>query len=150
MTKQLLPFVMLAILATMAACGNKDAKSENTSEVAVNNDEWPEMDEFHMLMAESFHPFKDSANIDPAIANAGDLAKAADKWANAPLPERVNNDEVKGYLGELKSSTASFAQLVATTDTTKIGESLTQLHDQFHKLQEAWYGKGEGHKHGEH
>lgn len=150
MRKTVLQLFVMASMILWVACSGKTEKTEEAAaeeQAATDNDAWPEMDEFHMLMAESFHPFKDSANLDPAIANAGDLAAMAEKWANAPLPERVNNDEVKGYLNELKTSTAAFTQLTASGDSTKIGASLTQLHDQFHKLQEAWYGKGDGHKH---
>lgn len=136
-------FVVLVTLLT-AACGNKK------EETAANNDEWPEMDEFHMIMAESFHPYKDSAYLEPAKANAAEMARVAGKWASAPLPEKVDTDETKANLAQLKSDSDTFAQIVQTGDSVKIGESLTALHDQFHKLQEAWYGghKEEGHEEG--
>jgi len=136
-------FVIVAAMLT-AACGNKK------EETAANNEEWPEMDEFHMIMAESFHPYKDSANLEPAKANAAEMAKVAEKWANAPLPEKVNTDETKTTLAQLKADAGAFTQIVQGGDSVKIGESLTALHDQFHKLQEAWYGgnKKEGHEEG--
>jgi hypothetical protein len=98
-----------------------------------------------MVMAESFHPYKDSSNIEPAKANAAEMARVAEKWANAPLPEKVNNDEIKANLVQLKTDATAFIQIAQSGDTTKIGGSLTDLHDQFHKLQEAWYGGGKGH-----
>lgn len=133
-------FVILVTLLT-AACGTKK------DETAANNDEWPEMDEFHMIMAESFHPYKDSAYLEPAKANAAEMAKVAEKWLNAPLPEKVNTDETKANLSQLKADADAFTQTAQSGDSVKIGESLTALHDQFHKLQEAWYGghKKEGH-----
>ena len=141
-------FTLILFVFVMAiACSEK----KDTTAAAVNNDEWPEMDEFHMIMAESFHPYKDSSNLEPAKVNAADLAKLAEKWTTAPLPEKVNTDEVKANLEQLKNDAAAFAQTVQTGDTTKIGESLTSLHDLFHKLQEAWYKPGkegeEGHDH---
>lgn len=129
--------ILACVVVFALACGGKK------QEQAANNDEWPEMDEFHMVMAESFHPYKDSANLEPAKANAADLAKVAAKWASAPLPEKVNNDETKTNLNQLKTDTDSFVQVAQSGDSVKIGEALTALHDQFHKLQEAWYG---GHK----
>ena len=133
-------FVILAAFITVACGAKKD-------EQAANNEEWPEMDEYHMIMAESFHPYKDSANLEPAKANAAEMAKVAEKWNNAPLPEKVNTDETKANLSQLKSESDAFIQIVQSGDSVKIGESLTALHDQFHKLQEAWYGghKKEGH-----
>lgn len=135
-------FILLAFAVVVACSGKKEA------ETAASNDEWPEMDEFHMVMAEAFHPYKDSSNLEPAKSTAAELARVAEKWANAPLPEKVNNDDVKAGLAQLKTDAAAFTEVVASGDTTKIGTSLTSLHDAFHKLQEAWYGGGkEGHEH---
>lgn len=132
--------ILVFVIALAVACGGKK------HEAAANNDEWPEMDEFHMIMAESFHPYKDSAYLEPAKANAAEMAKVAEKWANAPLPEKVDNDETKTNLTKLKNDADAFVQVAQSGDSVKIGESLTALHDHFHKLQEAWYG---GHKEGE-
>lgn len=134
--------VFVSILAV--ACGDKK------NDKVANNEAWPEMDEFHTVMADSFHPFKDSANLEPAKANAAELVKIAEKWANSPLPEKVDNEETKANLSQLKSDASSFVQIVQEGDSVRIGESLTALHDQFHKLQESWYGgkeEGEGHEH---
>lgn len=145
MNKSIKYLLILFVFAIGVACSGK----KDSAGAVANNEEWPEMDEFHMVMAESFHPYKDSANIEPAKANAAELARVAEKWANAALPEKVNNDEIKASLAKLKDDAAGFSQVVQSGDTTKIGESLTSLHDAFHKLQEAWYGagKGEGHEH---
>jgi len=136
--------ILFAFVLAVACSGKKEA-----ADAVASNDEWPEMDEFHMIMAESFHPYKDSANIEPAKANAAEMARVAEKWANAALPEKVNNDETKASLAQLKDDAAAFSQVVQSGDTTKIGESLTSLHDLFHKLQESWYGGGkeEVHEH---
>lgn len=134
-TKNLISLITL--LALVWACGKKEKAEEQT--------EWPEMDAFHLIMAESFHPFKDSGNLEPAKKYAAEMAQSAAKWAEAPLPEKVNTPEVKEKIALLKSGTAEFANLVQQGDSTQIGEALKSLHDLFHELQEAWYGKGEGH-----
>lgn len=146
MNKSIEYLLILFVFAMGVACSGK----KDSSEAVANNDAWPEMDEFHMIMAESFHPYKDSANIEPAKANAAELARVAEKWANAALPEKVNNDEIKASLAKLKDDAAAFSQVVQSGDTTKIGESLTSLHDAFHKLQEAWYGSEKDHEHEHH
>lgn len=145
MTKSISYVFMLLALAVLVACSGK-----KESEAAASNDQWPEMDEFHMVMAESFHPYKDSANMEPAKANAAELARVAEKWLNAPLPEKVNNDEVKASLTQLKDGTAAFTVIVQSGDSVKIGESLTELHDIFHKIQEAWYSEDKEHGHEHH
>jgi hypothetical protein len=103
-----------------------------------------------MVMAETFHPYKDSANLEPARAKAGDLAASAEKWAAAKLPEKVDNDEMKGKLEALKNECAALVQTVTTSDEKAIGDQLTKVHDLFHDIQESWYGGKEadhGHEH---
>lgn len=151
MKKIVLNLFLFSLAVSFVACSGKkeETVTEQTEETAAA-DEWPEMDEFHFIMAESFHPFKDSTNLDPAKANAAEMAKVAEKWLGAPLPEKVNTDAVKADLQQLKTDCDAFAQLVTTGDATQIGEALTKLHDQFHKLQEAWYSSGDGHAHDGH
>jgi hypothetical protein len=141
MRKPIISLVLVTFVLAFASC----SKPKETSEAA----EWTAMDDFHFVMAESFHPFKDSANIAPAIANAAALDEAADKWVNTPIPEKVNNDEMKRYLSDLKRTTSEFVQIAASADTARIEAALTMLHDDFHSIQQAWYGTGkdEGHKH---
>jgi hypothetical protein len=121
--------------------------SKKTGETA-EQDEWPELDSFHMTMAEVFHPLKDSGDVRPITARAAELADEAEKWANAPLPEKVNNDEVKQLLADLKAGTRNLAdEIKIGTEDDVIGTRLYELHDLFHKIQEKWYGKGEHHDH---
>ena len=142
MKKTIFNLITVAVIFLAVSCGkHKEATEEMT--------EWAAMDDFHMIMAESYHPYKDSANIAPAIANAAIMAEAADKWAGEQLPEKVNNDDVKGYLAQLKQTTADFVVVASSGDTVQIQNMLTQLHDDFHKIQQAWYepGKEGSHEH---
>jgi hypothetical protein len=142
MAKQHILYVFsFALAILMSSCTTKKENNHETQVAA--SDEWPQMDEFHMIMAESFHPFRDSADIGPAKANADSLVAAAEMWLEAPIPEKVNNEEVKEMLQRLKSEADAFAIVSRTDDQTAIGESLTKMHDLFHELQEKWYGAGE-------
>ena len=139
-------FVVLLVISI--SCGQKGAESTEYTveeEVVQDSDEWPELDEFHMIMAESFHPYKDSMNLDPAKANAAEMANVAGRWAEAALPSKVNNEEVKAVLAQLKTEAADFSTLAASGSAEEIGAALTKLHDTFHKIQEHWYGGGEKH-----
>ena len=91
--------------ALLIACGTKKettATETATDSTSADADEWKAMDDFHMIMAESFHPFKDSANLAPAKAKAAELAASAEQWLATPLPEKVNNENVKAKLETLK------------------------------------------------
>lgn len=144
--KKLTSILFIAAAVFVAACTAKKEETAPAAEETAAADEWPEMDAYHFAMAEAFHPFKDSANLAPVKAQAADLVKAAETWVNAPLPEKVNNEEIKTKLQELKAGSDALAQLVTTGTDEEIGTALTALHDKFHELQEAWYGGG-GHQH---
>ncbi len=147
MTKRtVLHFLSLFFAAVLiGACSAKKGDEASGGHQHDESDQvWQEMDEFHMIMAESFHPFKDSANLEPAKSNAVAMAAAAEKWLGAPLPEKVNNEETKSNLKQLSDDTKAFVETVNAGDDALIGESLTDLHDHFHSLQESWYG---GHSH---
>jgi hypothetical protein len=144
-------FIVSALMAfgvAMSGCSKKDASaSEEKHEHEEAKDvEWKEMDDFHSLMAEAFHPYKDSMNLAPAKTYADSMKVSAEKWFNASLPEKVNNDDVKAKLQALKDGTAAFAETSRTGDDKTVGEALTKLHDLFHDIQGLWYG-GEGHGH---
>lgn len=130
--------VAIGSVAIIVGCsGKKGDEHQHRSEQAG---EWTAMDEFHMVMAESFHPYKDSANLEPAKQNADSLVVYATRWAEAPLPEKFeNDDEIRFKLDQLKTDASTFASTVETNDDKAIGESLTKLHNLFHGIQDAWY-----------
>jgi hypothetical protein len=133
--------LILAIVLTAFACSTKHHHEEMA--------EWKELHSFHKIMAEAFHPLKDSGTIVPAKKLAHQMAEEADRWASAALPEKVNNEEMKSNLEKLKADTKSLAEEIdkgAADDVIK--EKLNGLHNQFHKIMEAWQG-GEHHGEGE-
>jgi hypothetical protein len=78
----------------MLSCTSKTETTEATESSSADSEEWKEMDSFHMIMAEAFHPYKDSTNLAPAKKLAEEMAAEAEKWAAAELPEKVNTDAV--------------------------------------------------------
>ncbi len=133
---------LLLGLITILGCTSKKENHEAHDSEAVSHEEWQEMDAFHMVMAEAFHPFKDSSNLEPAKNYADSLVTAADRWADAPLPEKFKgDDEMKFKLNQLKSDASRFAEVAKTGDDKSVGQSLTKLHDLFHEIQESWYSE---------
>lgn len=128
--------------ALALSCGKK----EDTT--APGADDWPEMDSFHMIMAESYHPLKDSANLLPARTNAEAMASEVEKWVGAVLPEKVNTEDIKTKLAQLKADTRAFADNVkANAPDTVLSASLEKLHEEFHQIMEAWNRGAEEHEH---
>jgi hypothetical protein len=127
----------IVFVLLLAACSTKNSDNSKTE-----GQEWKEMDSFHMIMAEAFHPYKDSANLAPAKTLAKDMADEAGKWAVAPLPEKVNNEEMKSRLQSLNESSQGFLKLINdNAPDSVVAKSLTDLHHLFHEVQEGWYGE---------
>lgn len=146
--------LVLSFLVGFSSCNKKHTEDlhEHDSDVSASGDpmNWDEMDAFHLLMAECFHPFKDSANLAPAKQYAQELADKAQAWSSAPVPAIVDTDEVKGMIQSLKESTSHFAETVKTGDDKTIEEELNRIHDDFHRIQEAWYSARHGEAGSEH
>jgi uncharacterized lipoprotein len=143
--------LLLAVLiAGLSSCSEKkheDQDDEMTSEEA-DEMEWPAMDAFHMVMAEAFHPFKDSTNLAPVKQLAEEMALEAEKWAASTLPEKVNTDEVKAQLKQLRADSRTLADKIKGGATDQeIGTSLQALHESFHGIMETWNADGEEHEH---
>jgi hypothetical protein len=144
MSKKIFYFIIIVILIS---CSSKHKEHEHH---ATDNTEWSGMDSFHMIMAETFHPYMDSSNLQPIKDRAEALKQEAIKWANAPLPEKVNNESVKANLLELKAKASALADIAKTGSDEEIAASLKELHDLFHKIQEAWYAGKDAHEHEHH
>lgn len=140
--KRFTPLLLLALIMLVFGCTPKKEGHDNDDNASVSDEEWKEMDDFHMVMAEAFHPFKDSSNLEPAKNYADSLVKVADRWADAPLPEKFKgDDEIKFKLNQLKVDAGTFAKVAREGDDKAVGQSLTKLHDLFHAIQEAWYSR---------
>jgi len=138
--------VFLMIITASYSCSHKESADSN----AKQNDttEWVEMDSFHLIMAEAFHPYKDSANLEPVKRLADELSQEAETWSTASLPERVNNDEMKAQLDQLKEDTRALLIMIkGGASDDEIGTALQALHDSFHGIMEAWHGSDHEHQH---
>jgi hypothetical protein len=138
--------VMITAVA-FYSCSQKE-NTEARSEKENDDSEWVEMDSFHLIMAEAFHPYKDSANLEPVKRLSEELAQHAESWASATLPDKVNNDAVKAQLNQLKADTRALSTMIQSGATDEeIGTSLQALHDSFHRIMESWNGGNHEHQH---
>lgn len=134
-------FYFLVLTIALISCGKKEHHEEASN--------WKELDSFHTLMAEAFHPLKDSGNVEPATRMMDQLATEAEKWAAAPPPEKVNTPEMKEMLNKLKTDLRKLSDDIKDgAPEDQIGTAFFDIHDQFHKIMETWNGeKGEEHEH---
>jgi hypothetical protein len=135
-------FSLIFILA-LAACSTKNSDGSTAS----SSREWKELNSFHDIMAEAYHPYKDSANLAPSKELAKAMADEASKWAASTLPDKVNNDEMKTRLQILNEGSQGFLKLVnENAPDSVVAQSLTDLHNLFHRVQEGWYRSGKEEK----
>jgi hypothetical protein len=102
---------------------------------------WKEMDAFHDVLAECYHPYRDSGNLVPAFDHAKELSDLAAAWGSAELPAKLKAPEVKALLAQLSAAAARLPGLAAAKDTAQLGEQLNAVHEHFHRLQEQWNGE---------
>lgn len=134
-----LSFVLI-LGSILLSCSGKKEQS------AVTSQTWKEMDDFHMVMAEAFHPYMDSANLEPAKNTASLLSKSAADWA-ASAQEKEIAAPIKDKLKQLETEAVAFGAMVKSENENQLGESLTRLHDLFHGIEKEWYGGHNKHLH---
>lgn len=141
----LLTFLNIALLSVSFHTCTQKAKEEET-ELSEETD-WPKMDSFHLIMAEAFHPYKDSANLEPVKRLSEEIAQEAQQWTLAALPDKEDNEDMKSKLNHLKEDSRALSDMIkANAPDGDIGVSLKALHESFHSIMEAWNGSGE-HQH---
>ena len=139
--------ILILVVGMMTTCSPKKEASDHPK-TGVIKSESERMEAFHLLMAETFHPFKDSGNLTPIKIHADEMAIAAEQWASEPLPEKIANENTKLKLEQLKIETQSLAKLVKTGTDAEIGMALEKLHELFHELRSIWSSEPEGeHEH---
>jgi len=96
--------------------------------------EAPARPELHRHLRSSvwWHPAKESANLTPARAQAGALAKAADAWAASAVPAACDSAATRASVKKVQDGSRAFAQLVAGKGAdAAVLAALRELHEQF-------------------
>ena len=135
---------MKNVMLTMIAAGWLLAGCSGGSETKDTAADWPELESFHELMAEAWHPVADSGNFEPARKGAATLEQEARKWSDAPVPGKLDKQEVSARIRVLLDSCTSFRKAVeAGRPDSLLRPSLAEMHHLFHKLQESWHHAGQ-------
>lgn len=137
--------LILALLAiSLVSC----AKKEETKPQVIESqkpvpklDEWAEMEVFHNVMAETFHPMEEG-EMKPILTRAQEMAEKAKAWQKSTLPARYEpvKDSVNFYLSKLVDESQALADMVAKkAKEDDIKKSLTALHDRYHTVSDFCY-----------
>ncbi len=98
---------------------------------------WKELDSFHMVMQQAWHPVKDNGDVAPARSKASQLLASANTLAAAKAPKGCDTPELRSAAATIKKEAESFAKLVSSKAADKaIADAIKTLHDKFEVLEE--------------
>jgi hypothetical protein len=133
--------VVFAILQTACSKNEKAVAVESGEELKMK-----QMDAFHLILTEAYHPYTDSANLKPVRLLAEEMAMQAKALASDSLQEKLNSDVTTLQLEKLRDECRTLARLVRNAATDKeIVSVLDTLNNTFHIIMENW--KNEAHNH---
>lgn len=129
-------------LAAIMSAINWDAVNKNYTEALVSpllktieKETWTELNIFHGVMAETFHPSEDG-DLKPIRERSGELLAKAKTLQSGKIPTSFNTPDIKKSIDDLVKGSVALDQLVAKkADDKTITRSLSALHDVFHTIQ---------------
>jgi len=95
---------------------------------------WKEMEEFHNVMAQTFHPAEEG-KMEPIKNRSQEMLDKAIAWESSTAPAGYNQQAVKNTLKDLVKGVKEINKLIkekAKDDVIK--EKLSGLHDIFHEI----------------
>lgn len=97
---------------------------------------WKEMNDFHTVMSETFHPAEEG-HLDPIKKRSQEMVDKAMAWQKSTAPEGYDKTKVDVSLKKLVQGTKELHGLVKAKSSDKVlTEKLSGLHDIFHEIME--------------
>jgi len=121
--------ILLLLITAIAFAGLNAAQSQEKVK-------WKEMDSFHEVMAQTFHPAEEG-KLEPIKTRSQEMLDKATAWESSVAPEGYDKEAVKKSLKDLVKGAKEINNLVkekAADDVLKA--KLSRLHDVFHEIME--------------
>lgn len=97
---------------------------------------WKELDDYHSVMAQTFHP-SEEGNLQPIKKRSGELAAKAKALKKSAIPAAYQKEGVKKSLDLLAKESKALDKMVRKKKPdADITKSLAALHDRFHEVME--------------
>lgn len=101
---------------------------------AQSKQEWPELKEFHKVMAQTFHP-SEEGNLEPIKTRIGEMVQKAKTLQASKFPSDYDNAKMKAAVDQLVTDSQKLeADIKKGASDKKITKSLSGLHDVFHQI----------------
>jgi len=95
---------------------------------------WETLDEFHNIMAATFHPMEEG-DLQPIKSRSRELAAEAKRLAKGRIPARFDETSVQDNLKALRKDSAALHKLVKNGGSDEaITKGLNALHEVFHRI----------------
>ena len=97
-------------------------------------EKWPEMNVFHEVISETFHPTEEN-NLEPLKTRSEELMKKAENLLNSNIPEEYRTKSILSSLENLQLKSETLHKLVTSkASDTELKKSITDVHDVFHEI----------------
>ena len=94
------------------------------------------MDEFHAIMAKSYHPVEEG-NLQPLKDNIDSLVIKAKAWQTSPVPAVYKAKPIKPILDKLVTQCVSVKEVITQKKSNEIiKKQITAAHNTFHEIME--------------
>lgn len=111
-----------------------DKATGTATSTAQANDKWAELDAYHDVMSQTFHPAEEG-KLAPIRKRAGELADKAKQWLDSKPPKVYDTADIKALLVKLNTESRALADGIAKgANDDQIKKDLTALHDRFHEI----------------
>ena len=97
---------------------------------------WKEMEDFHTIMAATFHP-SEEGKLEPIKTRSREMADKAVAWQQSTAPAGYDKNAVRSSLKKLAKGAKEINRLVKDKAADAVlKEKLSALHDVFHEIME--------------
>lgn len=154
--KKLIAAAAFAVLTLNVATAQTTEAAKPAQATTTAKTEWKEKDEFHKVIAQTFHPMEEG-NFEPIRKRSGELYEKALAWQNAKAPSEYDNAKIANTLKQLTAETKRLDDAIkGGANDAAITDGLTKVHDTFHTIVGLCspghddHEGHEGHNHGDH
>jgi len=121
-------------LAVLAAIITAFAVTAIAQTPVTSQAQWPEKNEFHKVMAPTFHP-SEEGNYEPIRSRIGEMHEKAVAWMNSTPPKEYDKPEIKSTLKEMVGQIIELQAMIDKKATNEqLKPKLETLHETFHKI----------------
>lgn len=98
---------------------------------------WKELDSYHQLMMQTWHPIKEKGDVSAIRVKAGEIVASAKLLAASKAPKGCDTPALKTASTGLIAETEGVATLVSKkADDATLSAAMKTLHDKFEVLEE--------------